>query len=74
MNEATRTGRVISSAYLAGSFRTVRLDSNPDELLTVGLAPGFELRGVVHPSVGTVIIVTGIEKDGRFLTSDWRFA
>ena len=60
-------GTITHCKMLAGSFRNVIVDGH-SQPLTVGI--GQDLR---WPQVGDKIKVTGLWRNGRFLTEKWEY-
>jgi len=67
----TRTGEVIEVAPLQGSFVqvTVRGDDGRDITHTCGWCQ--DPHQLSWPKVGETIVVTGVIREGRHLTSYW---
>jgi len=49
-----------------GSYRNAMIEGHND-WITLGLGEGHR-----HPEVGETIEVTGVMRDGRFLTESWK--
>jgi hypothetical protein len=63
------TGKVVRySRQSMGSFRNVLLEGQKD-FITIGIG-----EGLTYPKPGQTITVTGVMRNGRFLTSDWNYA
>jgi len=65
----TITGKVLKySRETMGSYRNVMLEGQT-QLITIGIG-----EGLTYPQIGQTIVVQGVMKEGRFLTSDWDYA
>lgn len=67
----SRRGRVTKVEPLAGSFAQVTVENvNGSRVHTCGLSDStYEIR---WPRVGEIINVTGVIRNGRWLTNEWR--
>ena len=62
---------VVSVEPLAGSFCTVGIDEPPLPGLPCDVCVGFADDGPEWPKVGETIRVSGIIRNGQFLTNGW---
>lgn len=68
-----RRGRVTKVEPLAGSFCQATVE-NADETRVHTLGFSQQLEHPPWPKVGEMIVVKGVIRNGKHLTSDWRRA